>query len=802
MADLDDLDDLTVGNLREIMQDENLTRELCECFTPAPGDPDNESKIVGFRNVLKQKEKEVLDQLDEELSRLRGDLARKVRNELECKLDILNVVMQDVVQSGGAKPRISDALRSLLTFEVRRVEGFRCESFAYIRGCDALPQRLHFVESYEAQEYHVGSTVKMYYLSSMGYDPHLIHYIGVSVSHETGEDEVKVSNCDLLNGMYHLEFVVDREGTYEARVTLYDRDINGSPQKITVRSAPVHEWLDRGTAAGITDATMTGNIGGSVVPNAVYNEWPIHAARKGHPVSDLASREHDSKLLTIRTNELRSDFQPPVLQTLSVEGPSSSDSSKIFESVKAVPGHCSNLVMTSTSDLDSYIQQPVFRALPSPAEQCPSDTRISEPPPNSALGKLFSRAGPPHQQATTARSGVFNSQISASSGLSLDLAGSSNLSSSRPILQRAHIATSEAVLQPPQVAKSENTSSCGSSLLNDKPGALKTGSGKCMEEPLKPAYVVKTIPSDSSTKLSSANVKVRPLSTHKKEHVSFSGTITAKFTLEIQYYNNLKLSFPIGVTTTSSGKIIVANTSQNSVVMFDPEGRYLHEATFLHSSESLVRPSAVVALEDESYAVKDNHCIYVFSKNGEFIRKLGASSLCRPYGLALQGKENLFTLSLGDSVPTLRCYSASGSFEKCSVYGPLVPSPPAGSKCRFMDIHDGHIFVSDLGLSCIYKTDMKGALVSTFGTKGKNCGQMVEPSGISATERCIFIGDSKNDRVQAFDASGKFITVVDMDCGIRRPSGIHVSEANKLYVLNYLKGALGVYDLYFNESAP
>lgn len=40
------------------------------------------------------------------------------------------------------------------------------------------------------------------------------------------------------------------------------------------------EWPDRGTTTGITDAARAGNIGGSVVPNAMHNEWPVHAVRK------------------------------------------------------------------------------------------------------------------------------------------------------------------------------------------------------------------------------------------------------------------------------------------------------------------------------------------------------------------------------------------------------------------------------------------------------------------------------------------------------------------------------------------
>lgn len=758
MADLSHLND---EDIRKIIQDEKVMLDLCKILAPAPGDSEEDirHKVAGLRKMLELQEAEVLSQVDRELCRLRDELLCKVRRMLERKLDILSTMAQGARASAqadeSAKSRSSDSLRSLLTFEVRRGEGFSCESFAYIRGSAALPQRLHFIENYEEHEYHVGSRIQMYYLSAMGCDPDLIHYITVCVSHETGKEQVQVLNCDLMNGMYLLEFSVGREGIYEARVTLYDRDISGSPQRITVQGAAVYEvppidvessdaaGQDPNTVAGVTDAAMAANIRCAAASSATDLEMTKRAIAKEPQVSDLAPQGHYDELAATSASQLHSDLQQPFLQALSsVAGPSLSDTS----------------------------------------------SKIPEPPANNILSRFFTPIEPPRQLATTINSGVLNGQKSPLNGFSMDMASSSKQSS-------------EAMLQPSHVAMNEEASSSSSSLLYGKPGSspLNTDGGICIGEPLKPTYVVTAIAPDSSTKQSSASAKVSLPSTRKKEPVSFSGTISAKLTLEFDAYKNSKFAFPIGVTATPSGNIIIADTSQDRVVAFDPQGRALHKATFSGSSESFRRPSAVVALKDESYAVKDDRCIYVFSKNGEFIRALGKGSLCKPYGLALHGEENLFTISLGDPVPTLRCFSASGNFEQCVVYGPLVPSPPVGSKCRFMDVHDGHIFVSDLGLSCMYKTDMKGVVVSTFGTKGKDRGQMVEPSGVSATERCIFIGDSKNNRVQAFDADGKFITVVKMTSGIIRPSGIHVSERNKLYILNYLHGVVGVYDLKFNE---
>lgn len=718
-----------------------------------------------LRKVIELKKVEAVAHIDKELFQLRDELVRKVDFACKQKQDKLSDVDWKVQLNRQTAEALkifhANRLRSLLTLEVRRVEGFRCESFAYIRACDAVPQRMSFIENYEMHKYRVGSNVIMYYMCQMGYVPELIHYSKASANHEAGDEEVAISNIDLLNGVYQLEFVAGREGAYDVQVTLFGQHINGSPLKITVQGAVAHkgrhklesahtERQDLSMVAGVTAAAEVMNIGSAHVSNATGQE----------------------KLEPVVTKELQMPLD-------------------------AAKGHCKELVTTHANDLPSEIQQPFVQSLLSSAiEPSLSDPsgKSSEPPPNDVLSKFFSHIELPRRQTAVTKHDALSSQNSALSGSSLGSASYSSLRSSKP-LQSVD-----------DVAKSENTFFTGSSQPVGKPvskpgtAAPLTDGGKSMGDPLKPTYVVTTVAPDSSTKRSTACSKVSP-STHKKEPVGFSGTITAKLTLEFDTYRSSKFAFPIGVTATPSGNIIIADTSQDRVLTFDPEGRALHKAIFSGSSDSFRRPSAVVALHDESYAVKDDRCIYVFSKNGEFIRSLGKHSLCKPYGLAAQG-ENLFTISLGDAVPTLRCFSASGNFEQCVAYGPLLPSTPAGSKCRFMDVHNGHIFVSDLGLSCMYKTDMKGVLVSTFGIKGKDCGQMIEPSGVSATDRCVFIGDSKNNRVQAFDANGNFITVVKMASGIIRPSGVHVSEKDKLYVLNYLHGVVGVYKLNFNEVTP
>lgn len=362
-------------------------------------------------------------------------------------------------------------------------------------------------------------------------------------------------------------------------------------------------------------------------------------------------------------------------------------------------------------------------------------------------------------------------------------------------LKSLELASERAVLNVESASAGPSKQICKSAAL--PPAA---DGGRSADVLPRPACVVKPVGSMPSKSRSSSCTIPSVIASHTSAPADYPGSIFARVVLELDSYEKHKFSFPIGITATSEGNIIICDTGHDRVFAFNPEGRPLHEAIITGSKETFCRPSAVVAMKDGTYAVKDDVCIYVFSKHGEFIRTLGKGSLRRPYGLALHGTENLMTLSLGESVPTLRCFSASGNFERCVVYGPLARGVPAGSKCRFMDVHKGAIFVADLGLSHVYKTDTKGQPIATFGTKGKGRGQMLEPSGVSGTERMLFIGDSKNNRIQAFDSEGKFIAVVKMASGLVRPSGVYVSPADKLCVLNYLQGVAGIYNLSYLDS--
>ena len=92
----------------------------------------------------------------------------------------------------------------------------------------------------------------------------------------------------------------------------------------------------------------------------------------------------------------------------------------------------------------------------------------------------------------------------------------------------------------------------------------------------------------------------------------------------------------------------------------------------------------------------------------------------------------------------------------------------------------GEFYVSDgYGNSRVLKFSKEGKLLKQWGKKGKGEGEFDLPHAISLDARGrVYVGDRENNRVQVFDADGKFLTQFK-ESGA--PFGLFLS-GNRLFV--------------------
>ncbi|XP_023211937.1 tripartite motif-containing protein 2-like [Centruroides sculpturatus] len=261
--------------------------------------------------------------------------------------------------------------------------------------------------------------------------------------------------------------------------------------------------------------------------------------------------------------------------------------------------------------------------------------------------------------------------------------------------------------------------------------------------------------------------------------------------------DNVSLYFPIGVGINYNNDTIICDTGHHMVWIVDEFGRPKQK---IHQKKAtnFYRPSAVVVLENNNFVIKDNLGLYLYNKDGIFIRSIGETVLCKPYGLAITEDEKLITLN-ETWKSSLFVFNKDGGVENRNLYEPLLKRHDK-SKCRFLAYYSNQVVVSDLGLSKIYKTTVDGKLIKTFGTFGDNDGDLNEPSGIALDPKgTMLIGDSRNDRLQIFDWEGDYLGKVALSDLIRRPSDVTLTKDGRLYVLNYLDHFLSIYRLKMNE---
>ncbi|XP_005094764.1 uncharacterized protein LOC101846341 isoform X2 [Aplysia californica] len=281
---------------------------------------------------------------------------------------------------------------------------------------------------------------------------------------------------------------------------------------------------------------------------------------------------------------------------------------------------------------------------------------------------------------------------------------------------------------------------------------------------------------------------------------SFAGPKEVKGTLVKCVTGGHSTSFdhPTGLTVRSDGLLVVADTGNNRVkVLRDDE---LVMSIGGEKDVSFQRPSAVVCDSLDNMYVKDDHCVQAFDASGKKFNTFGQRIFQHPFGLALAKPTNKTCAVLVDETrkaPKVFSYTLGEDRLDSYSYTPLMQAGTPLSKVRFLAAHKNMVLASDLGSSMMYLSTVDGQFVKRFGKYGNGICEFREPSGVAVdAEGNWLVGDSKNNRIQAFTSDGYFLASVNLAASIRRPSGIHLTSDGLLYIINYLDNMIQVFKLH------
>lgn len=171
--------------------------------------------------------------------------------------------------------------------------------------------------------------------------------------------------------------------------------------------------------------------------------------------------------------------------------------------------------------------------------------------------------------------------------------------------------------------------------------------------------------------------------------------------------------------------------------------------------------------------------IIAFDKEGKYLRSWGEQEIVSSHGLRVDRDDNLWATDWqGHRVVK---YDSQGK-----VLLALGDGKPGASDHQFNQPTDvafgpkGEFYVSDgYGNSRVLKFSPSGALITKWGTKGTKAGEFHLPHAIVVDGKGrVLVGDRENNRIQVFDADGKFL---EMWRGFA-PYGIAVSAQGEIFV--------------------
>lgn len=185
--------------------------------------------------------------------------------------------------------------------------------------------------------------------------------------------------------------------------------------------------------------------------------------------------------------------------------------------------------------------------------------------------------------------------------------------------------------------------------------------------------------------------------------------------------------------------------------------------------------------------------IMVFDKDGKFLRGWGDNQVKTSHGLRVDADGNVWTTDIGNHLVT-----------KFDPMGKVLltlgkKDQPGDATDQFNKPTDvavaanGDIFVSDgYGNSRVVKFAKDGKFIREWGKKGTGDGEFNLPHAVVLDSKGrVYVGDRENNRVQLFDADGKFLAVWK-ESGA--PYGLFLTSAGRLLVADGRANTVNVLD--------
>ena len=227
------------------------------------------------------------------------------------------------------------------------------------------------------------------------------------------------------------------------------------------------------------------------------------------------------------------------------------------------------------------------------------------------------------------------------------------------------------------------------------------------------------------------------------------------------------LTRPIGVAVNSKGRVFIVDFGSRTIRAFDTDGKYRFTFSAIADGTNIkIKEPVHVAIDAQDRVwVTDRALrkIFVFDSNGTFIRTFlpdgKADVAWSPLAITFDTDGRLYVTDVGDTANhRVRVFEVDG--RQLTAWGGTA------QVTNWDDSHGKFLFPNGLAV-----TGTKGAAIS---------------------KRLLFVSDGDNRRIQVFDPSGAFKSIIRTQ-GI--PRGLALDSSNRLYVVDPAAHTIDLYSL-------
>ncbi|NXI48316.1 TRIM3 protein, partial [Galbula dea] len=217
-----------------------------------------------------------------------------------------------------------------------------------------------------------------------------------------------------------------------------------------------------------------------------------------------------------------------------------------------------------------------------------------------------------------------------------------------------------------------------------------------------------------------------------------------------------------GISTSSTGRIVVADSNNQCVQVFSSEGQFrLRFGVRGRSPGQLQRPTGVTVdtSGDIIVADYDNRWVSIFSAEGKFKSKLGAGRLMGPKGVAVDRNGHIIVVD--NKACCVFIFQPNGKL--VTRFGSRGTAERQFAGPHFVAVNNkNEIVVTDFHNHSVKVYSADGEFLFKFGSHGEGNGQFNAPTGVAIDSNGnIIVADWGNSRIQVFDSSGSFLSYIN-----------------------------------------